>query len=145
MTQLSQPSDWADAVFTASAMDEPFEDVTIVTARSEFAELALRSAAHLMVGEQQTLESLMHISQIAALLVNQGKLTIQENVVVSATGITVVVDVPSVQDDIVAYRAMTMVAEALDQLDGNHGTVYFGQPFKFTLDEVPGILTRSPL
>lgn len=143
MTLLSQTNDWADVIFTASAMDEPFEDVTIKSARDEFTEIALKAAADLMHGEKLTLENLTHIGFVAATLVNQGKISIQESVTVTSTGITVVVDVPSVEDDMAAYRAMTLVAEALDQLDGNHATVYFGQPFKFSLYQVPGILTRS--
>lgn len=128
-------NDWADAVFTASSMDEPFEDVTIVSTLQEFVKTAFEVAASVMYESQHKLDELHEVRQCAAILINEGKIVVQEHVTVTTMGITVCLNAPALDDDQVAYRAMTMVAEALDQLDGNHGTVKFGEPLRHSLRE----------
>lgn len=126
---------WADLYFTACSEKEAFEDVTIVTAKSEYANLAFQAAADLML---QTSHEIIQkdVLRAAQVIMDAGKVHVQEYVKVNEVGITVCINAVSVDDEEVVWRALDMLADALQHLDGSHGTVYFGNNLYFSSAEV---------
>lgn len=126
---------WADLYFAACSEKETFEDVTIVTAKSEYANLAFQAAAELIL---QTSHNIVQddVLQTAQVIMDAGKVHIQEYVRVNDVGITVCINAVSVEDEDVVWRALDMLADALQHLDGSHGTVYFGNNLQFSSAEV---------
>ena len=133
--------EWADAYFTASADNEPFEDVSIVTAKSAYAELAYTAAADILL-RQSTKTSNFQLYQgdvleCAARIINEGKVFVQEHVKVTPEGISICINAANVEDEDVVWRALDLLADALGELDGAQGTVYFGEELRFTSGEIP--------
>jgi hypothetical protein len=129
---------WPEVVIAAEASREPFEDVTIVTARSAFLDLALQAAAHICVEEGHTL-SQDKVMKVARTLIAAEKIVVQEHVRVSAEGITVCLNVEDVEGEEVPWTALDYVARALDSLNGSHGVVVFSGDLKFTEDQATSL------
>lgn len=117
---------WADLYLMAESEAEPFADVRVVTARSEFDRL---------VAEQMF--SYSEQSPFGATFVLD--VEVRESVTLSTDGeFSVVINTPDVSDDAV-WKAMDMVAEAMNVLDGHAGVVYFSQPIRFNKQSNPSI------
>lgn len=126
---------WAELYFTACAEHEVFEEVSIVTAKSEYANLAFQAAAEVV------LESTGDISQTellkaSAFIMDERKVHVQECVTVDSNGMSVCINATSVDDDDAVWRALDMIADALQHLGNDHGTVYFGEKLHFSSAEV---------
>lgn len=126
---------WADVYFAAEAAREPFQDVTVITARSEYARLALLASADIIHNGNVPLTS-GRVQSLALLLISQGRITIQESVSIEDEAITAVINVPTTEDDDAMWKALDLVAEALDSLDGKSGKVYFGEQLKFSQADI---------
>lgn len=129
---------WHDVVFAAEAANEPFEDITIVTTRSEFVDLACVAAADI-VHRVDPSPSEDKIRLVASKLIAAHKIAVQEHVTIDATGITVCIDVPDIDADTVPCQALGYVARALDILDGSFGTVTFSGDIRYNISDVPWI------
>lgn len=117
---------WADLYLMAESESEPFADVRVVTARSEFDRL---------VAEQMFQYSEKCPFNATFVL----DVEVRESVTLSTTGeFSVVVDAPEVSDEAV-WKAMDMVAEAMDVLDGHAGVVHFSKPLRFSKPTNPSI------
>ena len=132
--------EWADAYFMASADMEPFEDVSIVTAKSTYLELACAAAVDILMRQSTKTSNFRlyreEVLDYAALIMNEGKVFIQEHVKVTSEGISVCINAANVDDEDVVWRALDLLADALGELDGSPGTVYFGEPLRFTSTEI---------
>lgn len=135
------PSKWAEVVIAAESAKEPFEDVTIVTAKSAFVDLAYQAAADLIYRQGHALTD-EKVNAIARTLIGTQKVAVREHVSVSEAGITVCLNVADVNDEYVLWRAMDLLAKALDQLDGKTGVVAFSDDLMFSLSEVPWVLSH---
>lgn len=129
---------WPSAYFEASSSREPFEDVHIITAKGEFAAKALELSA---VSPAKSFSE-SEIRKRAQQLIASQQITVTEFVSINETGITVCINADTVEDDNVMWRALDMLANALDQLDGTQGIITFGEPLKFTMSDVPWIITQ---
>lgn len=136
------PVRWAEVVIAAEAAKEPFEDVTIVTARSCFADLALQAAADLVYKQGHALTD-NKVKAIAQSLIASQKICVQEHVRINEDGIIVCLDVADTQDEYVMWRALDLLADALDKLNGKTGVVVYGEDLRFTLGEVPWLVVSS--
>lgn len=138
--------EWADAYFAASADKEQFEDVSIVTAKSVYLELACTAAADILL-RRSTKTSNFQLYQgdvfdCAAHIMNEGKVFVQEHVKVTPEGISICINAVDVDNEDVVWRALDLLADALSELDGVYGTVYFGEELRFTGGEIPWINTH---
>lgn len=140
--QLQNKIDWTGVYFTAEAAREPFEDVNVITTRAEYVNLASVAAVELL-HEQQIECTSNNVSRMARTLIATSKVFVQEFVRVDDDGaITVCVDVPDLRNDDIMWRALDLVAKTLDQLDGQPGTVYYGEPKRFAVSDVPWVITN---
>lgn len=134
-TNTTNRIEWADLYFTACSEKETFDDVAIVTAKSEYTNLAFQAAADLMLRTSRNITQ-TEVLQTAAFIMDAGKIHIQEYVKVNDNGITVCINATSVEDEDAVWRALDMLADALQHLDGSYGTVYFGDELHFSSSEV---------
>lgn len=122
---------WPSVIIAAESANEPFEDVDIVTAQSEYIRQAYASAVSITQGQSPppTADTIASVAQALSLA---SKVWVQERVTVSDNGkITICVNVPDLSDDSVLWYALDLIAPALDQLDGAAGTVFFGENLQF--------------
>lgn len=138
--QLHNQPDWPSVIFAAEREKEPFEDVQVVTARCEYVNLAYQAATEMLQSNQQSNIATLHA--LAKTLIATQKLHIQEYVRVDQTGITVCLNVRSTEHDDVMWLALDRVSAALNQLDGDHGVVFFGPELRFSLSEVSSLLKQ---
>lgn len=118
---------WADLYLMAESEAEPFADVRVVTARSEFDRLVAEQLFH--YSEKYPFDTALVLD-----------VEVRESVTLSTSGeFSVVIHADEVSDDAV-WKAMDMVAEAMDKLDGNAGVVYFSAPIRFTKQSNPSIV-----
>lgn len=137
--------EWADAYFTASANKEPFEEVSIVTAKSMYLELAYTAAVDIMLKQASNVTpSFIQSAMIAYAdyIMNEGKVYVHEHVKVADEGISICINAVDVDDEDVVWRALDMLADALRELDGAQGTVYFGDPLRFSCSEISWSVTH---
>lgn len=138
--------EWTAAYFTASAENEAFQDVSIVTAKSTYLDLACNAAAELLLTQSigPTNFKLYHADVLlyASHLMNQNKIFVQEHVSVTAEGISICVNAVNVDDEDVVWRALDLLADALRELDGARGIVYFGDILRFKSSEIPWVNTH---
>lgn len=146
MNQLLQPNnriEWARAYLEASSMNETFEDVHIVTAKSELVETAcdliLAQADMFRVYDDADHQAVM-VS--ARKLVDEGAVSVREYVKVDNSGIRVCINTETTEDPDAMWRALDMVADALQVLDGSHGTINFSNKLKFQSSEIPWFITQ---
>lgn len=139
MQKSTHNLDWASVVLTAEAAQEPFEEVMIVTARSKFAEQAYGIAYEMYRDVMPDDLTEQNVKQTALLLIGTNKLFVQESVDINDNGITVTVNAPVITDEHSLY-ALDLIAKAMDQLDEQHGTVYFGEELRYSVAEVLDML-----
>lgn len=132
--QSHKSPSWSDLYFYADAAREPFEDVTVVTARSQYFDLVYQIAAD-SVYRHTGMLSTSAVEPVAMALIASRKVHVQEHVRVDSTGITVCLDVPDTTNDDMMWRALDLVQQALDQLNGDEGTVYFGEDLWFSPEQ----------
>lgn len=131
--------DWPSAVLLADALDEPFSEITVITARKFFFTTACDMARQQL---NDPAESEVHT--LAAALIANRSVTIKEHVTIDDDGITVCLNVRDPEDESVPWKSIRYLQQALDQLDGQHGTVTFGEPLAFALVDVGSVkLTAS--
>lgn len=124
---------WSDVYFTAEANREPFEDVNIITLKSYFTEKVYELATR-QVGVEDTIKLMRRVRQI----IKGGELKVYEHVNVSSTGIRIIIDAETVDDDTL-WTALDKLASALDCLEGKCGKVTFGTPTTYTLSDIPSL------
>jgi hypothetical protein len=129
---------WPDVVIAAESSNEPFQEVTIVTARGMFLDVAMQAAAHICHEEGHTLTQ-DKVTKIARTLIAAEKIMVQEHVRVNSEGITVCLNVEDVEHEDVAWLAFDRVAQALDSLNGTHGVVTFGDNLRFSVDQATSL------
>lgn len=126
--QQSHRDFWADVILTAETMDEPFQEVRIVTLRSHFLECVYEQAlsAYPRVTESE-------LSYIAKEMLEARPITVAEHVTFSPDGsITVVID-RDIIDETATFDAMEMILKAV-RAGGTHVTL--GLPVSFAKDVV---------
>jgi hypothetical protein len=132
----------------ADQRPKKFEDVEIVTAKMEFINQVYEAAATIAYTEYGQINP-ADVAQAARMLVLAQKIHVNESVTVSDKGFKVIINASTV-DDNTSMNAFRMILKALNQLDGSHGTMMFGDPVRFTLAEVPELsamelLSSAPL
>lgn len=134
-------TDWPRVIFAAEAANEPFEDVSIITAKTAYVDLAFQAAADILHTEGHALTS-EKVQKVACALVETQKIMVQEHVRINDDGISVCINADDIEDENVTWKALDYVAKALDSLNGNHGVVVFSDDLQFSLSEVPAILSQ---
>lgn len=127
--------EWSDVYFAASANTEPFEDVSIVTAKSVYLDLVYMAAADIVIAHQGRIIS-KEVFRVAQYLMDEQKIFTQEQVKVTPDGISIIINAVDINNDDVMWRALDMLADALLHLDGSHGIVYFNEPLHFSSNEI---------
>lgn len=126
MARQQSRINWPEVYMMAEATSEAFADVRIVTAKSEYDRLIE--------------ECVMDAAMSTPLTFCEGvcsPITVRESVTITTDGdISVVVNTPTVTDDDM-WNALDLVADAMYQLDGKAGTVYFGDPLTFQSKQLP--------
>jgi hypothetical protein len=143
MNLQQQPSNrikWPSAYFEASSSLEPFEEVHVVTAKSEFVSNACEIAANVLMKNGDFTEQ--QLNQYTQHVIASQRLSVYESVTISDTGISICINADNVEDDNVMWRALDMLADALDQLDNTQGTITFGDSLTFSISEVPWIISQ---
>lgn len=128
---------WSELYIAAESMQEPFQDVVIITARQAFFERADEMASEALHGTSRAVPTDDVHQTIVHELVAKSQVTIQEYVNVKSDTATICVNVPALTDDTVMWKALDMLSHALEQLDGTEGTVYFGEPLRFSMLDKP--------
>lgn len=126
---------WPEVIFAAVAADDPFEDIQIITARTQLVNLAYAAAADYLHGLNIALTE-ASVTAFAISLIAQQKLYVQESVEVGESGIVVCVNTQNVDSDDTTFRALDLVQRALDQLDDAMGIVHFGEHLQFSISEL---------
>lgn len=144
---LPQPNNriqWLRAFFEASTLQEPFEDVYVYTAKSEAVDKAMERALSHMGEVMENGDEVKpeDVPNLAATLLDSGMFTVLEHVVVRRNGISVCINADSTEDEVAMCRALDMVAEALDQLDGKTGVINFGEKLTFRSNQVDWSFTQ---
>lgn len=142
MQAVQRPSNrisWPAAYLAATSAQEKFEEVHVVTAKSEFVskahELAATALADQVFSEQA-------VNALARQMIIAQRISVQESVTIDDVGMHVCINADSVEDDNVMWRALDMLADAMYQLDGNQGTITYGEPLAFGLSDVPWMITQ---
>lgn len=131
---------WPSAIFEASSAQEPFEEVHVVTAKAAYVDKACELAGDQLLRGGSISEQ--DIARVAKQIISSQRLTVHESVTVNGDGMNIVINAENVEDDGIMYRALDMLADALDQLQGEEGTITFGDALSFSLAEVPWIITQ---
>ena len=109
---------WSNVIITAAGDNETFDDVKVVTLRSYWSDMVYDMAYHAGAN---------HPTRQAALnIINTEPAPwLYEHVVIAPDGITVVLDIDTIDDDAI-FKSMWALSQAVDQLDGCYGTVNVG-------------------
>ena len=119
---------WTEMYLTADAAKESFTDVRIVTAKSE----CVKIASDLVFATTNRITN-----KLIQSVVDNSAIAVHESVAINADGeISVIMNADKI-DDAAVWRALDMVAEAMDQLDGSAGVVNLSGPITFTSTEIP--------
>ena len=121
-------------VFAAIAECEPFQDVDAITLKGEFAKKVEAAAVARVVDQRKALTA-SNIATELAYVFKHNNIVVQEAVHHTESGLSVVINSEAVDDEAIS-RAVMLVQQALDQLDGRYGTVKFGEPISFTPSEI---------
>lgn len=149
MTNQSQLHDfkWPELLFYAEASQEVFRDARIVTAVSKYVDIAYKVALDDPTFGDIVFGNTVNLSQLRATIIsiiNAGKHSVREYVDIAKHHIWVCVDV-AVIDDNAMVKALDMIANALEQLDGNDGRIYFGEELTFTTVDTPWLFEMCDL
>lgn len=128
--------DWPELYMVAEASREPFMDMRIVTAKSEF----VMVNGDMAYTHRPSIEGIADYNKAVLNAMSINAIAVQERVTINEDGeITVVVNTDQVDDD-ATWAALDLVARAMDELDGESGTVQFGAPLTFTPSEIPWLV-----
>lgn len=125
---------WTDAYFYACSSGEHFKDVRVVTAKGEFITKVndlvdtLWENAHLCSEQAER-----HLTEQ---VISEMGINVQEHVTIDEAGISVCINAENVNDENTMLRTLDMVTDALDQLNGKQGTVSFGDPLTFSINDI---------
>jgi hypothetical protein len=122
--------DWAELYLVADSEDEPFAQVKLVSARSEFVESAMEQAVDIAWRGNSQAES--DIKRIAASLIRANTVVVQENAVVIGDTAMVCID-GDVEAEDTRFRALDMIYAAIDA----GGFWESGINLKFDVSELP--------
>lgn len=114
MQTATRNIDWSGVYMLAESNKEPFVDVRITTTKCEL---------HSKLGDLMFATSSVISTDVINQLKSTTNITIPESVTVTADGQISVVMNADVIDDDATWRAIGMVADALDQLEGKPGTI----------------------
>lgn len=134
--QLHNRISWPDLYFTAEATREAFEDVVVVTLKSDFVDRVYDRAI-----KEVGLKSQTRLSKRAYEIIQQQEIKVQERVEITKAGMKVIVNCNEVNEAAV-WRALDMLAQALDVLEGKVGTVPFGESVSFETTEIVWLHTH---
>lgn len=126
-------TDWAKLYFTAESERESFQDIQVVTAKSEYVRLATMRA---FIGVDEDEFDTNDFQRQIADIINNQTIVVHEFVDISARGIVCCIDVEAITDD-TAGVAIQMIAEALDRLDGKYGVVNLSKPLQYKTTDIP--------
>lgn len=132
---MKKPDDvnWQAVYFAAQAENVPFQDVTLVTAGSEFFLAAHEAAAHLVYQETKVLTE-EAVNATALALIADGKIFTREYVRVQNGHTTVCLNMEAVDTDHAKWAAVDMIARATDIIGLEDGVVYFSEDIRYPLD-----------
>lgn len=133
-------TDWPQLVLTAASLHEPFDEVRITTLLSVFEKKAY-AEAQLRLQRGGAPVNAHTVKQLAKVLVRQGQIEVRESVTVTGEKISAAINTRNLKDDEVTWQALKMVAETLDQLDGESGVIEFGEPVKFPITSLHLLMT----
>ena len=123
MVQTALSNDfWSDVIITAAGDNEAFDDVKIVTLRSYWTD----QICDAIVGRIGLVNNPTDLAKHATTWIqSHPPTTMHEQVTISDNGIEVVLDVDEV-DDAAVFEAMRAISQAMETLDGQHGTAVVG-------------------
>jgi hypothetical protein len=130
---------WPELLFYAEATQEAFRDARIITAASKYVDFAYKVAL-----DEPTfgdIENPVELRGIVAAIINAQSHSVREYVDITRRGIWVCVDATAI-DDNAMLKALDMIAEALEQLDGVEGRIYFGEDLTFTTVDTPWLFDK---
>lgn len=137
MTATDAPSiDVGELMITAASCGSEFADVQVVTAVSEYVRLAQERALEEYIDAGHQRVNAKKVESRAIQLINEGSIRVRSHVTIDRGNVTVCVHAAAVDDE-TALRAIEMTSKAIASLDGNDGTVYFGEYLTFGLSDIP--------
>ena len=130
MIQTTQSNEfWSSVIIEAAGTNETFDDVQVVTLRSRWTDQvcdAIVSRIGLINDPNDMLK------YATTWIQSRPPTTMHEQVTISDKGIEVVLDVDEV-DDASVFEAMRAIAQAMETLEGKHGTALVGNGRVMTL------------
>lgn len=129
-TLIKSGIDWASLYFTAESDNAPQQDVRIVTAKSVYLEHLEQQALSMLTDFISDTDIIKHIILTK---LQHYKPIVYQNVTFESDCIIVTIDVDKIDDEAIDY-ALEMIAYACNR---DKTSVNFGEPLKFTLDELP--------
>ena len=135
MPHLNKKISWDTAMFTAEHLQEPMVDVHIRSAKVDFVEKAYDLASTVCPSLTDGA-----LTIIANKMMSLGRVQTQERVEIDGANIVIVINTNDVNDDLSTWRALDMLATALDHLDGSSGVVPFGEPVTYKLSDLQWIM-----
>lgn len=144
MTKISPtpPSNikWPELMFYAEANNEPFENITVVTAQTRYVDAANNIACDLLnagsISEDISDSGERSLDKAVVRIINDQKHSVYETVVVDKDGIRVCINVAAL-DEAAMAEALNRVEFALSELHGQHGVIFFGEELTFTTADIP--------
>ncbi len=126
------PIDWAQVYFSADAYQEAFTDVRLVTIKSEYLNAVQEQAIDIVGCCDETL-----MREAAKQIVLNKQISIKEYVTVNNKGDIKVAIMSDQVDSVDAWmRSLDLVSQALSQLNGQSGTIEFGESIYFNVSDL---------
>jgi hypothetical protein len=132
------PRQWADIYLTAESISSKFELVSVTTTKSDFVDLLYKSAADILCNQQINLTK-STLDKVAKQLIHTNQIFAMEYVKVHKGIFSVCIDKAVLTDDDM-WDVIQMTSDALEQLKGDDGIVYFGTKIYYTLTDVKTML-----
>lgn len=118
-----------DIIFGAVAEREPLQDVNAITLKGEYAKRVEQRALDNLMASNIPLTNETVYSEMDRIFAAKS-IVVQEAVYYTEDGWSVVVNAEAI-DDTAVHRAIELVVDAVDKLDGRYGVIKFGQPMSF--------------
>jgi hypothetical protein len=119
-------------IFHAEATKEAFRDMRIVTAASKYVDIAYNMA----LDNLKFIDDIKDLDITVTSVINAQTFSVREYVDIGRDGILVCINAPII-DENAMLSSLDMVAEALRQLNGGKGTIYFGNELTFAIKDIP--------
>lgn len=128
----SQPTNisWPELYITAESSNEPFQDMRVITAKSELL-IQARSEAVAQLLQHHKPVTDTAVDKIAAQLINTKQIQVFESASVSDEGSVVCMDVDIIDDDAI-FKALDMIYEAVT----SGGTWTSTKPISYTWESL---------